>query len=53
MQSVRFDHNGMELKMNNSRKTGKLTNMWETTNGLEKKSEKEIRKYLEMNETKI
>lgn len=46
MQSIFSDHNGMKLEMNNKRKTGKLTNMWEINHQWVKEEiTKEIRKY--------
>ena len=51
-----LNHNGIELKISNRKKTGKLTNMWKLNNALpnnqwnKEQIKKETRKYFEINE---
>ena len=54
--SIFSNHNDMKLEINNRKKTGKFTNMWKSNNISNNqsmgqgKNQKEIQKYLEINE---
>ena len=54
--SIFSNHNGMRLKINYKKKTGKFTNMWRLNNmvlnsqWLKEKSQKRNQKYIETNE---